>query len=236
MATVHIESNVGEISDVVLMPGDPKRSEYIAKNFLSDYRLVNDVRGMTAYTGYYKNRLVTVFPSGMGNPSVGIYSYELFKEYGVENIIRIGSCGGYHENLKLNDIILVSGSYSESNYAMALDGFNERTINSSDNLNEIIENTAKEKMMNIVKGNIYCSDAFYEKSYNYNERAKELDVLGIEMESFALFNNARKFGKNATALLTVSDLFFSEDKLTSDEREKNLNDMIILALESCLKL
>lgn len=236
MATVHIESNIGEISDVVLMPGDPKRSEYIAKNFLTDYRLVNDVRGMTAYTGYYKNRLVTVFPSGMGNPSVGIYSYELFKEYGVENIIRIGSCGGYREDLKLNDIILVSGSYSESNYAMALDGNTSKVISSSDNLNVIIENTANENMMNIVKGNIYCSDAFYEKSYNYNERSNELDVLGIEMESFALFNNARKFGKNATALLTVSDLFFSEDKLTSEEREKNLNDMIILALESCLKL
>ena len=236
MATVHIESNIGEISDVVLMPGDPKRSEYIAKNFLTDYRLVNDVRGMTAYTGYYKNRLVTVFPSGMGNPSVGIYSYELFKEYGVENIIRIGSCGGYREDLKLNDIILVSGSYSESNYAMALDGNTSKVISSSDNLNVIIENTANENMMNIVKGNIYCSDAFYEMSYNYNERANDLDVLGIEMESFALFNNARKFGKNATALLTVSDLFFSEDKLTSEEREKNLNDMIILALESCLKL
>ena len=236
MATVHIESNIGEISDVVLMPGDPKRSEYIAKNFLTDYRLVNDVRGMTAYTGYYKNRLVTVFPSGMGNPSVGIYSYELFKEYGVENIIRIGSCGGYREDLKLNDIILVSGSYSESNYAMALDGNTSKVISSSDNLNVIIENTANENMMNIVKGNIYCSDAFYEMSYNYNERSNELDVLGIEMESFALFNNARKFGKNATALLTVSDLFFSEDKLTSEEREKNLNDMIILALESCLKL
>ena len=236
MATVHIESNIGEISDVVLMPGDPKRSEYIAKNFLTDYRLVNDVRGMTAYTGYYKDRLVTVFPSGMGNPSVGIYSYELFKEYGVENIIRIGSCGGYREDLKLNDIILVSGSYSESNYAMALDGNTSKVISSSDNLNVIIENTANENMMNIVKGNIYCSDAFYEMSYNYNERANDLDVLGIEMESFALFNNARKFGKNATALLTVSDLFFSEDKLTSEEREKNLNDMIILALESCLKL
>ena len=236
MATVHIESNVGEISDIVLMPGDPKRSEYIAKNFLTDCTLVNNVRGMTAYTGYYKDRLVTVFPSGMGIPSVGIYSYELFKEYGVENIIRIGSCGGYNESLKLNDIILVSGSYSESNYAMSLDGYSSKTINSSDNLNEIIENTANENMMNIVKGNIYCSEAFYEKEYNYNERAEELDVLGIEMETFALFNNARKFGKNAAALLTVSDLFFSEDKLTSEEREKNLNDMIILALESCLKL
>jgi len=236
MATVHIESNVGDIADVVLMPGDPKRSEYIAKNFLKDYKLVNSVRGMTAYTGYYKDRLVTVFPSGMGNPSMGIYSYELFKEYGVENIIRIGSCGGYAETLKLNDVILATGSYSDSDYARELDGTMDKQISSSNNLNLVVESTAKSNNINLVKGNIFCSDAFYEKAYDYRERVKNLGVLGIEMETFALFNNARKFGKKATALLTVSDLFFSEEKLSSLDREKNLNDMIVLALESCLKL
>jgi purine-nucleoside phosphorylase len=236
MATVHIESNIGDIADIVLMPGDPKRSEYIAKNFLKDYRLVNSVRGMTAYTGYYKDRLVTIFPSGMGNPSMGIYSYELFKEYGVENIIRIGSCGGYSENLKLNDVILATGSYSESTYAQVLDGYQDKVIASSDNLNLVIESVADNNMINIIKGNVFCSDAFYEADYDFRERANDKDVLGIEMETFALFNNARKFGKQATALLTVSDLFFSDEKLTSEERERNLNDMIILALESCLKL
>jgi len=236
MATVHIESNIGDIADVVLMPGDPKRSEYIAKNFLKDYRLVNSVRGMTAYTGYYKDRLVTIFPSGMGNPSMGIYSYELFKEYGVENIIRIGSCGGYSEKLKLNDVILATGSYSESTYAQVLDGYNEKIIVSSNNLNLVVESASESSKINIIKGNVFCSDAFYEADYDYKKRATEKDVLGIEMETFALFNNARKFGKNATALLTVSDLFFSEEKLSSEDRERNLNDMIILALESCLKL
>lgn len=236
MATVHIESNKEDIADVVLMPGDPKRSEYIAKNFLKDYKLVNSVRGMTAYTGYYKDRLVTVFPSGMGNPSMGIYSYELFKEYGVENIIRIGSCGGYSEKLKLNDVILVTNSYSDSDYAREMDDFDKKIISSSDELNLLIESTAKNNNINIVKGNIFCSDAFYELDYDYKERTRDKDVLGIEMETFALFNNARKFGRQASALLTVSDLFFSEDKLSSLEREKNLNDMIILALESCLKL
>lgn len=236
MATVHIESNKGDIADIVLMPGDPKRSEYIAKNFLKDYRLVNSVRGMTAYTGYYKDRLVTVFPSGMGNASMGIYSYELFKEYEVENIIRIGSCGGYSESLKLNDVVLVTGSYSESTYAQVLDGYMKKTICSSDNLNSVVESTANDSKINIVKGNIFCSDAFYECEYDYKLRAEEKDVLGIEMETFALFNNARKFGKQATALLTVSDLFFSEEKLSSEDRERNLNDMIVLALESCLKL
>lgn len=236
MATVHIESNNVDIADIVLMPGDPKRSEYIAKNFLKDYKLVNSVRGMTAYTGYYKDRLVTVFPSGMGNPSVGIYSYELFKEFGVENIIRIGSCGGYSERLKLNDVILVTGSYSESNYAEAMSGSKDKMIGASDSLNLVIESAAKENKINVIKGNIYCSDAFYELEYDYKERARNKDVLGIEMETFALFNNAKKFGKQATALLTVSDLFFSEEKLSSLDREKNLNNMIVLALESCLKL
>ena len=236
MATVHIESNKGDIASVVLMPGDPKRSEYIAKKFLKDYKLVNSVRGMSAYTGYYKDRLITIFPSGMGCPSMGIYSYELFKEYGVENIIRIGSCGGYSKNLKLKDVILVTGSYSESAYGKELDGYNKKTIKSDNSLNNIIESTAKNINKKIVLGNVYCADAFYEEEYDYNKRAIDNNVLGIEMETFALFNNARKFGKKATALLTVSDLFFSEDKLTSEEREKELNEMIILALESCLKV
>lgn len=236
MSTVHIESKENEIAKVVLMPGDPKRSEYIAKNFLDDYKLVNDVRGMTAYTGYYKGKLVTVFPSGMGCPSMGIYSYELFKHYGVENIIRIGSTGGYSEKLKLNDLILVTGSYSESVYGQALDNNCDKLVKSNSELNEIIENVANDKNISIVKGNIYCGDAFYEADYDYKERSREKDVLGIEMETFALFNNARYFGKRATSLLTVSDLFFSSEKLTSEERERNLNEMIILALESCLKL
>ncbi len=236
MATVHIESKKDEIAKVVLMPGDPKRSEYIAKNFLKDYKLVNSVRGMTAYTGYYKDKLVTIFPSGMGCPSMGIYSYELFKEYDVEAIIRIGSCGAYNKKLELNDVILVTGSYSESDYAKELDGSKDRLVKADITLNNIIESTAKNNNQKIVKGNIYCVDAFYEKEYDYEVRSKEKDVLGIEMETFALFNNARKFNKKATALLTVSDLFFSEEKLSSLEREKKLNDMITLALDSSLKL
>ena len=236
MATVHIESKRDEIAKVVLMPGDPKRSEYIAKNFLKDYKLVNSVRGMTAYTGYYKDRLVTIFPSGMGCPSMGIYSYELFKEYDVEAIIRIGSCGAYSERLKLNDVILVGASYSEGDYAHELDGSKDKLVSASESLNNLIESTAKDNNQKIVKGNIYCVDAFYEKEYDYKERCKVKNVLGIEMETFALFNNARHFNKKCAALLTVSDLFFSDEKLTSMEREKKLNDMIVLALDSSLKL
>lgn len=236
MATVHIESNRGDIASVVLMPGDPKRSEYIAKNYLKDYKLVNSVRGMMAYTGYYKDRLITIFPSGMGCPSMGIYSYELFKEYGVESIIRIGSCGGYSDKLKLKDVILVTGSYSESIYGKELDGYDKKMIESDSSLNNIIESTAINNNKKIVKGNIYCSDAFYESDSDYKKRADEKNVLGVEMETFALFNNARNLEKKATALLTVSDLFFSEEKLSSEEREQGLNEMITLALESCLKV
>ena len=236
MPTVHIESNKGDIAKVVLMPGDPRRSEFIAKHFLKDYKLVNNIRGMLAYTGYYKDKLITVFASAMGIPSMGIYSYELFKEYDVECIIRIGSCGGYSEKLKLKDVVLVDQSYSESSYGEYLDNYKEKYVSSSNELNSIIEDTAKEINKKIVKGNIYCGEAFYEKAYDYRERCKDLDVLGIEMETFSLFNNARCFGKKASTLLTVSDLFFSSEKLTSEEREKELVDMIELALESCLKI
>ena len=233
--TVHIESNKEDISKNILMPGDPKRCEYIAKNYLQDYKIVNNVRGMTAYTGYYKRKRITIFPSGMGIPSMGIYSYELYKYYDVENIIRIGSCGGYNHTLKLKDIILVDNSYSQSTYAKYLDGYQDNLVKSTKNLNDIILKTSNELNMNIIKGTICSTDVFYEKDYK-NKPIEEYNILGVEMESFALFNNARTLGKNAACLLTVSDLFFSEDKLTSLEREQNLNEMIVLALESCLKL
>ena len=233
--TVHIESNKEDISNNILMPGDHKRCEYIAKNYLQDYKIVNNVRGMTAYTGYYKGKRITIFPSGMGIPSMGIYSYELYKYYDVENIIRIGSCGGYNHTLKLKDIILVDNSYSQSTYAKYLDGYQDNLVKSTKNLNDIILKTSNELNMNIIKGTICSTDVFYEKDYK-NKPIEEYNILGVEMESFALFNNARTLGKNAACLLTVSDLFFSEDKLTSLEREQNLNEMIVLALESCLKL
>lgn len=233
--TVHIESNKEDVSKNILMPGDPKRCEYIAKNYLQDYKIVNNVRGMTAYTGYYKGKRITIFPSGMGIPSMGIYSYELYKYYDVENIIRIGSCGGYNHTLKLKDIILVDNSYSQSTYAKYLDGYQDNLVKSTKNLNDIILKTSNELNMNIIKGTICSTDVFYEKDYK-NKPIEEYNILGVEMESFALFNNARTLGKNAACLLTVSDLFFSEDKLTSLEREQNLNEMIVLALESCLKL
>lgn len=236
MSTIHIESNKEDISDVVLMPGDPKRSEFIAKKYLKDYKIVNNVRNMTAYTGYYKDRLITIFPSGMGCPSMGIYSYELYNNYNVKNIIRIGSCGGYSEKLHLRDVILVESSCSESNYGHELCNDNNKEVRSSEYLNKVINSVAVQNNKNLVFGKIYCSDSFYEEFLDYRVRRDEKNVLGVEMETFALFQNAKKLNRNASALLTVTDLFFSDDRLSSKAREQELDEMIKIALESCLKL
>lgn len=236
MSTVHIESKKEDIANIVLMPGDPKRAEYIAKKYLTDAKEVNLVRKMSAYTGYYKNKLITIFPSGMGIPSMGIYSYELFNEYGVDTIIRIGSMGAYIKELSLKDTLLVENSVSDSTYALMMDGYDKNHINSNSEVNNVISNTANNINLNLKKGNIYSSDVFYEKNNDYLEKVKNYNVCGVEMETFALFTNARILNKKAACLLTVSDSFLSEEKLTREQREQNLDNMILLALESCLKL
>ena len=233
--STHIESNINDIAKTVLMPGDPKRCEYIAKKFLSNAKIINNVRGMTAYTGYYKSKQITVFPSGMGIPSMGIYSYELFKEYNVENIIRIGTMGSY-TNLQLKDIVLVENSITNSNYGRYLCNYQNININSNAELNSKIELSAQELNLKINKGNIYSSDVFYEQNNNFQEKVAKYSVLGVEMESFALLLNAKLLNKKATTLLMVSDSFIFADKLSSLEREQWLDNLIILALEASLKI
>ena len=233
--STHIESKLEDISSVVLMPGDPKRCEYIARKFLSNSKIVNNVRGMTAYTGYYKSKKITVFPSGMGCPSMGIYSYELFKEYNVDSIIRIGTLGGYTD-LKLNDIVLVDNSINNSNYGKYLCNYPNINISGDIELNNIILNTSKELGLNIYKGNIYSSDVFYEQNNDFKDKVAKYNVLGVEMESFALFTNAKLLNKKAATLLMVSDSFIYPDKLSSLEREQGLDNLITLALETSLKL
>lgn len=233
--STHIESKLEDISSVVLMPGDPKRCEYIARKFLSNSKIVNNVRGMTAYTGYYKSKKITVFPSGMGCPSMGIYSYELFKEYNVDSIIRIGTMGGYTD-LKLKDIVLVDNSITNSNYGKYLCNYPNININGDMELNNIILNTSKELGLNIYNGNIYSSDVFYEQNNDFKDKVAKYNVLGVEMESFALFTNAKLLNKKAATLLMVSDSFIYPDKLSSLEREQGLDNLITLALETSLKL
>lgn len=233
--STHIESKLEDISSVVLMPGDPKRCEYIARKFLANSKIVNNVRGMTAYTGFFKSKKITVFPSGMGCPSMGIYSYELFKEYNVDTIIRIGTMGGYTD-LKLKDIVLVDNSITNSNYGKYLCNYPNININGDMELNNIILNTSKELGLNIYNGNIYSSDVFYEQNNDFKDKVAKYNVLGVEMESFALFTNAKLLNKKAATLLMVSDSFIYPDKLSSLEREQGLDNLITLALETSLKL
>ena len=240
MATIHIGSDKRGIAPIVLMPGDPMRAKYIAEKYLDDYKLVNTVRGMTAYTGYYKSMKVTVFPSGMGIPSMGIYSYELFKFYDVEKIIRIGTSGANREDIKILDIVLAESSYSLSSFAKAFEDFDEKEIKASDSLNKRIMETANRLGTNVKYGRIITSDVFDpyidDVSKYFNLYPKGMDSVASEMESFALFFMANKFKKEATCLLTVVDSQFENRKVSSAEREKSLDDMIILALESCLKI
>lgn len=234
--TPHIEAKKEEISKTVLMPGDPLRAKFIADNFLENAVLVNSVRNIFAYTGYYKDKKITVMASGMGNPSMGIYSYELYKFYDVENIIRIGTAGAYIDKLNLKDIILVQNSYSNSTYAQLQNGSNNSVISSSEKLNNIIKNTAIKMNLPISFDTIYCSDVFYSNIENFKDLYTIHNCVGVEMESFALFHNANVLNKNAACILSVSDSFVKTDKLSSEERKSSLNSMITLALESAINV
>lgn len=234
--TPHNEARKEDIAKVVLMPGDPLRAKYIAENFLDNYTVVNSVRGMLAYTGEYKGKRVTVMGHGMGIPSVGIYSYELFKFYDVDSIIRIGSCGSYREDVNLLDVILVDNAYSESTYALVQSGFEGNMTKSNDELNEKIKETAKELNIDVRYTNIHSSDVFYSDTTDIKELYEKYGCSAVEMESFGLFHNANVLGKKATCILTVSDSLVKSGELTADERRTSLNDMIKLALESTLKI
>ena len=195
---------------------------------------------MLAYTGTYKGKEITVFSHGMGMASMGIYCYELYKFYDVENIIRIGSCGAYSEDLNIFDTILVDKSYTEGNFAYEWNEKDCHLIESSEFLNEIIESTAKEINIPYIKGNTLCSDCFdgyLESIPNLIKRfPKELNIIGAEMEAFALFYMAHYLGRQASCLLTVVDSHYKKQEISSEEREKSLNNMITLALESAIKI
>ena len=237
---IHCNAKKEDIAKTVLMPGDPLRAKYIAENFLENARLVNTVRNMLAYTGTYKEKEITVFSHGMGMASMGIYCYELYKFYDVENIIRIGSCGAYSEDLNIFDTILVDKSYTEGNFAYEWNEKDCHLIESSEFLNVLIESTAKEINIPYIKGNTLCSDCFdgyLESIPNLIKRfPKELNIIGAEMEAFALFYMAHYLGRQASCLLTVVDSHYKKQEISSEEREKSLNNMITLALESAIKI
>ena len=238
MSTPHNEANLGDIAKTVIMPGDPLRAKYIAENFLEDVKLVNQVRGMYAYTGKYKGKELTVMASGMGMPSMGIYAYELYKFYEVENIIRIGSCGGYKPELKLFDIILADNVFSESNFALTLNNDDCHIVEANKELNSIIEETANKTNTKIVKGNTVCTDCFdlYMTDVNkFLERVPaDFNPIGAEMEAFALFYTAKMLNRKAACLMSVVDSKYIKEVATPEERQTGLNNMIKLALESAV--
>lgn len=240
MPTPHNEAKLGEIAKTVIMPGDPLRAKYIAENFLENAKLVNQVRGMYAYTGNYKGKKLTVMASGMGMPSMSIYSYELYKFYGVENIIRIGSCGAYKPELKLFDVVLSDGAYCEGNYALSFNNDNCHYAKASEELNSIIKETAKDTNISIYSGNTVCLDCFdpYMPDINHflERLPKDLNPYSGEMEAFSLFYNANFFNKKASCLMTVVDSKFITELATAEERQTGLNNMIQLALNSAIRL
>ena len=236
MPTPHIDALEEDIAPLVLMPGDPKRSEFIANNFLVGARLVNTLRGATAYTGYYKNKRITIFPSGMGIPSMGIYSHELFNNYNVDVIIRVGTAGAYDKSLKLYDLLLATTSYSNTIFDEETLNKSMTVINSSIELNTIINETAEELAIELKSGRVHTTDAFYGMGDISQKDALKNECLAVEMETFALLLNAKKYHKRATSILTVTDEIYSGNKMTGKEREIRLNSMITLALESIIKL
>ena len=236
--TPHNEAKYGEIAKTVIMPGDPLRAKYIAEKYLDDYKLVNKVRNVFAYTGYYKGQKITVMASGMGMPSMGIYSYELYDKYDVEKIIRIGSCGTYKKEIDLFDIVLSEGAYSESNFAYTLNNDNCHYVSSDDETNKHIIEVAKKNDIKLFVGQTACLDCFdlymTDVTQFLNRIPKEYDVLTAEMEAFALFYVAKLLNKKASCLMSVVDSKFTEKEATTEDREKGLDKMIILALDSIL--
>lgn len=235
MSTPHNRAENGDFAKTVLMPGDPLRAQFIAETFLESPRLVTDVRGMLGYTGTYQGRPVSVMGSGMGMPSIGIYSYELYTQYGVESIIRIGSAGSYTEKARLFDVVLATGAYSESSYAATQSGDSSDIQRPSEALNAALRRSAGAQGIPLIEGIIHSSDVFYrqpsDQKPTYWERLRdEIGCLAVEMESFALFHNAKVLGKHAACLLTISDSFVSPEATTAEQRQTSFTAMMKVAL------
>ena len=229
MSTAHNTANKGDFAKTVLMPGDPLRAKYIAENFIDDARLVNNVRGVQGYTGTYHGKPVSVMASGMGMPSIGIYSYELFNFYDVERIIRVGTCGALDKDTKLGSVILAQAACSDSNYGGTL-GIDRHFSPCADfQLLRKAAETAERMGIDYRAGNVMSSDAFY-ASATETDWAR-LGVLGVEMEAYGLYINAAMAGKKALTILSVSDNVVTGEELSPEQRQTGLRNMIELALE-----
>jgi len=235
--TPHISAAVGDFAKTVLMPGDPLRAKFIAETFLSDAKLVNNVRGVQGYTGTWKGVPVSVMASGMGIPSIGIYSWELFNFYGVENIMRIGSAGAMRDDLKLMDIVAGQGACTNSNYIHQF-GLNGSFAPIADYtlLSTAVE-TAKEHGVEMKVGNILSSDNFYSaEGFDRNDCWKRMGVMAVEMEAAALYANAAYAGKRALCICTISDHLYREEYLTAEQRQNSFTQMMEIALDTAVKM
>ena len=234
--SIHISAKPGEIEKIVLLAGDPLRAKYIADNFLQNVKLVSSTRNIYFFTGTYKDKPLTVGASGMGCPSIGIYSFELFTEYEADCIIRIGTCGAYTKKMKLFDLINAETACSESTYAEYAFGYKKDQFKHQGNAFDTVNDIAKELQLDIKTGPIHSGDVFYRAEKDKPAIVKKYKCLAAEMEAFALFANARYLKKSAATILTVSDIIPTHEKISADEREKALLPMINLSLESVIKM
>lgn len=228
--TPHNSANIDDFAKTVLMPGDPLRAKFIAENFLEDPVLVNGVRGINGYTGMYNGKIVSVMASGMGIPSIGIYSYELFNFYNVENIIRIGSAGAISDEVNLRDIIIGQGACTNSNYASQFNLPGTYAPIASYKLLKQAVDFAQDAGVNYKVGNLFSSDTFYDDAASLSDWRK-MGVLAVEMESAALYMNAARAGKNALCICTISDCPFTGESCTAEERQNTFTDMMEIALK-----
>ena len=234
MPTPHNAAEKGQIAKTVLMPGDPLRAQFIAQTYLENPVEFNHVRGMLGFTGSYKGKPVSVMGSGMGMPSIGIYSYELFTEYDVDSIVRIGSAGGYSDTLKLFDVMLAVEAYSESTFALSQNGFSGSRIRADERLCALLKESASRLEVPLVEGTIHSSDVFYHGQRDgcpyWQKVMREENCLAVEMESFALFHNAKVTGKKAACLVTISDMLAGGQVAAAVEREQCFTRMIEITL------
>ena len=234
MATAHINAKPEDFAKTVLMPGDPLRAKLIAGNFLENAVLVNDVRGVQGYTGTYKGKRVSVMASGMGMPSMGIYSWELMNDYGVQNLIRIGTAGSFHEDVKVRDIVLGVAASTDSNYSHAFDIPASYAPNASMKLLLAADKASKANGIGYKAGNIVSGDVFYETSPDWWKKWQRMGTLAVEMEAAALYMNAAYHRRDALTILTISNHFVTGEETTQEEREKTFTDMMKLALETVI--
>lgn len=234
--TPHINASATDFAKTVLMPGDPLRSKFIAENFLTDAKLINNVRGIQGYTGKYNGKSVSVMGSGMGIPSIAIYSYELYKFFGVENIIRVGSCGGISPSVKIRDIVIGMSASTNSSFASQYKLGGNLAPTASYELLRIAVDEAEKLGARYSVGNILSSDTFYNADPSFNDGWRDIGVLGVEMEAAGLYATAMSLGKRALAICTVSDHIYTGEALSAGERQTSFTEMMEIALNTALRL